>query len=169
MTSIDPASTSSLSAQQSSLSGSGAGANNPLNQLDNTQTFLQLLVAQLENQNPLDPASPTTFITELSQLTAVEAQTTLTNEEQVTAADSMLGKTVTGTDAAGQSVSGEVQSVQLGSSGSPNLVLVGGTTIALTNVTQVSNGSGTSSGTGSAAAPSSSSSSASSSGGGSAG
>jgi flagellar basal-body rod modification protein FlgD len=92
-----------------------------LNQLDNSQTFLQLLVAQLENQDPTDPTDPTSFMTEIAQLTAVQSQTSLSAEEQTVAADSMIGLTVTGEGSSGATLTGPVVGVLLSSSGAPTL------------------------------------------------
>lgn len=36
------------------------------------QMFLQLLVSQIKNQNPLNPADPSEFVAQLSQFTGVE-------------------------------------------------------------------------------------------------
>lgn len=36
------------------------------------QMFLQLLVSQIKNQNPLNPADPAEFLGQLTQFTAVE-------------------------------------------------------------------------------------------------
>jgi flagellar basal-body rod modification protein FlgD len=159
VTTIDPtsalgASQAAATQDQAATSAAAPGGTNPLNQLDNTQTFLQLLVAQLENQDPLNPTDPTSFMTEISQLTSVEAQTTLANEQQVTAADSMLGDVVTGLDASGKSVSGVVTGVLLSSTGSPQLTVgPDGTAVALTSVTKVAqqSASGTTGGTSSSA------------------
>ncbi len=90
-----------------------------LNQLDNSQTFLQLLVAQLQNQDPDNPTDPTSFMTEIAQLTAVQSQTSLNAEEQTVAADSMLDRTVARTGTNGQSLSGTVTGVLLASLGAP--------------------------------------------------
>lgn len=38
----------------------------------NTDTFLKLLVAQLQNQNPLQPSDPIEFVTQLAQFTGLE-------------------------------------------------------------------------------------------------
>lgn len=135
-----PGQASSLAATSSGIAGTGTGASSssPLNQLDNTQTFLKLLVAQLENQNPDSPTNPTSFMTEISQLAGVESQTSLSSEEQVVAADSMLGMQVTGQGAAGM-VEGVVSGVLLSSSGAPQLTLDGSSTeLALSAVTKVS-------------------------------
>ena len=59
-------------------------------------------------------------MTEIAQLTAVQSQTSLNAEEQTVAADSMLGRTVTGTGTNGQSLSGTVTGVLLSSSGRPH-------------------------------------------------
>jgi flagellar basal-body rod modification protein FlgD len=112
-----------------------------LNQLDNSQTFLQLLVAQLKNQDPTNPADPTTFMTEIAQLTAVQSQTSLAAEEQTVAADSMIGLTVTGSGSLGAAVTGQVSGVLLSSSGAPTLEVDDGTgqpqDLSLTSITSV--------------------------------
>ena len=40
--------------------------------LANKSTFLRLLVAQLQNQNPLDPSDPMQYITQLTQFSVLE-------------------------------------------------------------------------------------------------
>lgn len=137
---LSQAGTSSLAATSSGVAGTGTAAtsSSPLNQLDNTQTFLKLLVAQLENQNPDSPTNPTSFMTEISQLAAVESQTSLSSEEQVVAADSMLGMQVAGQGASG-TLEGVVSGVLLSSSGTPELTFDGSSTeLALSAVTEVS-------------------------------
>jgi len=119
---------------------SDATATGGLNQLDNTQTFLQLLVAQLKNQDPTNPADPTQFMTEIAQITAVQSQTSLDAEEQTVAADSMIGQTVTGLSSTGTTVSGLVNGVLLSSTGAPQLEIGSGATaqtLPLTSISQV--------------------------------
>jgi flagellar basal-body rod modification protein FlgD len=118
--------------------GSGSPTTTGLNQLDNSQTFLNLLVAQLKNQNPDNPSDPTAFMTEIAQLTAVQSQTNLAAEEQTVAADSMLGQIVSGTNSQGQSVIGVVSSILLPPSGGPELELAGQNgTLSLAQINQV--------------------------------
>ena len=51
------------------------GTSSPsLDPLVSEQTFLQLLVAQLKNQDPLDPQDGTQFVAELAQFSSVEQQ-----------------------------------------------------------------------------------------------
>jgi flagellar basal-body rod modification protein FlgD len=136
MTTIPP--TSGVGAPPAASTGSDSSG---LNQLDNSQTFLQLLVAQLENQDPTNPADPTQFMTEIAQLTAVQSQTSLSAEEQTVAADSMIGFSVTGAGALGATYTGQVTGVLLSSSGAPTLQVetAPGQTqdLSLTNVTAV--------------------------------
>jgi flagellar basal-body rod modification protein FlgD len=145
MTTIPPTSAGS---DPSGAAASGSNATG-LNQLDNSQTFLQLLVAQLENQDPTNPTDPTSFMTEIAQLTAVQSQTSLSAEEQTVAADSMIGLTVTGAAASGASLTGQVTGVLLSASGAPTLEVQDGTgaaqNLSLTNVTSVTEPSQTSS------------------------
>lgn len=124
--------------QTSQATQAAAGSpSNPLNQLDNTQTFLDLLVAQLKNQNPTSPQNPTAFMTEISQLTAVQSQTSLASEEQVVAADSMIGMQVTGSSAKGP-VTGLVTGVLLSPSGAPQLQIgTSGTQLSIGSITKV--------------------------------
>lgn len=135
---VPPSGSSTTQASTSSSPTSAGSSTGGLNQLDNTQTFLNLLVAQLKNQDPSNPANPTSFMTEIAQLTAVQSQTTLNAEEQTVAADSMLGQRISGTGSGGQAVSGTVTAVLLNSSGPPQLTLAGKSgSVALDQVTQV--------------------------------
>jgi flagellar basal-body rod modification protein FlgD len=53
-------------------SGNSSSASNGVNGLANENTFLQLLVAQLKNQNPAQPMDGTTFVTQLAQFSELE-------------------------------------------------------------------------------------------------
>jgi flagellar basal-body rod modification protein FlgD len=140
MTTIPP--TTGVSDPSAAAAATGSSG---LNQLDNSQTFLQLLVAQLENQDPTSPTDPTAFMTEIAQLTAVQSQTSLSAEEQTVAADSMIGLTVTGDTSAGTPLTGQVSGVLLSQSGAPTLEVEDGSAgpqnVALTSVTSVTESS----------------------------
>ena len=80
--------------------------------------FLQLLVAQLQNQDPLNPVSDREFITQLSQLSSLQSLQSLDANfgqvlrlQQLTSGTSLVGKTVTFTDADGEEKSGTVSAV----------------------------------------------------------
>ena len=66
----------------------GTGANNPqMNQ------FLQLLTAQLKNQDPTNPTDPTQFVSQLAQFSTVE-QLTQSNATLNTISSSLTGLTL---------------------------------------------------------------------------
>jgi flagellar basal-body rod modification protein FlgD len=48
--------------------------------LTSTDTFLQLLVAQLKNQDPLQPADSTAFVTQLATFSGVEQSTEMRDD-----------------------------------------------------------------------------------------
>ena len=56
------------STSQSSSSTSTSGVDS----LANEQTFLQLFVAQLQNQDPSSPQDPTQFVSQLAQMSDLE-------------------------------------------------------------------------------------------------
>jgi flagellar basal-body rod modification protein FlgD len=49
-----------------------SSSSSPLSGAANEQMFLQLLVAQLKNQDPLSPADPTQFVSQLAQMSELE-------------------------------------------------------------------------------------------------
>ena len=84
--------------------------------------FLRLLIAQLQNQDPLNPMEGTEYTAQLAQFSSVE-QSIQTNQKldslmtsfSLSQAESMIGRTLTSADG---SVSGVVASVNILSSGS---------------------------------------------------
>ncbi|GGF47936.1 flagellar basal body rod modification protein FlgD [Azorhizobium oxalatiphilum] len=97
--------------------------------------FLQLLVAQLKNQDPTEPMDSTQYLSQLASFSQVEAQTntnnkldTLLTSTALQTADSAIGRTVTSADG---SVSGVVKSVTLVSGSNPVATLADGTTLTL--------------------------------------
>src|SRR5579883_1743844 len=49
-----------------------AGTSNTTDPLANKETFLQLLVAQIKNQDPMSPSDSTQFVTQLAQFSQLE-------------------------------------------------------------------------------------------------
>lgn len=134
-TPIAQASSATSAPNQAQQASAGLGG------LNGTQ-FLQLLVAQIKNQSPLSPVSSSQFMSQTAELSTLEQIAALSAEtksllatEGFSAGLSAIGKTVTGTDASGQVVTGKVSSVSLGASG---LVLhVGNADIALSELTTI--------------------------------
>ncbi len=57
----------------SSSSSSSASSGTSADPLAQEQTFLKLLVAQVQNQDPMDPtADPTQYVTQLAQFSSLE-------------------------------------------------------------------------------------------------
>ncbi|HEY8163070.1 MAG TPA: flagellar hook assembly protein FlgD [Methylocystis sp.] len=84
-------------------------------------TFLQLLVTELQNQDPTKPMDPTQTVTQLATFASVEQSvqgnqllTSLLDTSRLDQATNAIGKTVTSADG---TVSGIVKSVSLTSSG----------------------------------------------------
>lgn len=65
------AATDAASASSSATSSSSSAAD-PTSALGNTNTFLQLLVAQLKNQDPSQPQDGTQFVSQLAQFSSLE-------------------------------------------------------------------------------------------------
>ncbi len=107
-------------------------ATNPLQSLTDPTTFLNLLVAQLKYQDPLNPTSGTQFLSQTAQLTEVETLTSLSKQvtnqlsaQQTLASTSMIGKTITAKLANGTTVKGQVQGVALDPTHGPTLSVTG--------------------------------------------
>jgi|ERR1700689_1499333 flagellar basal-body rod modification protein FlgD len=68
------ATTPAAPAASSSSSASSTATNSALDPLANEQTFLQLLVAQLQNQDPTQPQDGTQFVAQLAQFASLEQE-----------------------------------------------------------------------------------------------
>jgi flagellar basal-body rod modification protein FlgD len=112
------------------------GAQQTLTQND----FLQLLVAQMENQDPMDPQSDTDMAAQMAQFTSLTQSTAMSGSLSALQANSLIGSTVTvQTDSTGDTASGIVTSVKLGaasSDGTPQ-ILINGTAYDLSSVVSV--------------------------------
>lgn len=106
----------------------------------NQQDFLQLLVTQMENQNPLDPQSDTQMAAEMAQFTSLQQTTAMSGSLSMLQANSLIGSTVTLQIDSQHIASGTVSGVLLGSAssdGTPQIV-VNGTAYDLNQVISVS-------------------------------
>lgn len=157
MTFIDPTSSSSAAVAQSVTATqgttSGQASANPLQSLTDPNTFLNLLVAQLKYQDPLNPTSGTQFLSQTAQLTEVETMTSLAtkvtdelNAQQTQTSTGMIGQQITAKLANGTSVSGKVEGVTLDPANGP-ILTVNGMPVPLSAVETVGVTTGTTTGT----------------------
>ena len=131
--------TSATNAAGTAATTSSISSSDPLAGLG-PNAFLQMMMAQLENQNPLSASSndPTQYTAELAQMTALEQETHTAEATARSAALSLLGHTVTYTDKSGASQTGTVQTVDLTASSGPTLTVGGVAGISPSSVSEVS-------------------------------
>jgi flagellar basal-body rod modification protein FlgD len=105
-------------------------------------SFLQLLMAQMQNQDPSSPTSPTDYVTQMAQFSSVQginqlnqSITSLLAMQGLSQGVNMIGKTVSYTTSAGQTASGVVSSVSM-VGGQPQLV-INNTNVGLSQVQSV--------------------------------
>jgi len=77
-------------------------------------TFLQLLITQLKNQDPLDPQDSSAFVSQLASFSSLEQMTnmntTLETVLEMSAAN-LVGKTATVIDGSSNTITGTVEGV----------------------------------------------------------
>ena len=106
----------------SSSANAAAASAMASNQFVSEQTFLQLLVTQLQNQDPLNPQDAGQFVSELATFSSVEQLTGLSKSMESVLESSvtnLIGKTVTVADASSAQgyVQGQVSAVVYYSNG----------------------------------------------------
>ena len=134
------ATTSATSASSIASGTSGTqitASNSSLGESD----FLTLMMDQLKDQNPLNPADPTQYVSELASFSELEQEMNVSTATQGAATDTasseavnLIGHSVTYTDATGTDQTGTVSSVQFSSSG-PTLTIGSSSGISLSSVT----------------------------------
>lgn len=107
-----------------------------------SDTFLKLLITQLQNQDPTNPTDSDELLGQISQMQSLQAslelQSTLKTVsvgQQLSNGAALLGKTVIATNGDNQEVTGVVSRVIV--KDSKTYVDIGGAQILLTNITQV--------------------------------
>jgi len=88
------------------------------------EMFLQLLVAQMRYQDPMNPTDSGQFLAQSAQFTALEKMQTVADQtaalfaaQMAFGASGLIGKTVTWTDSDGATRTGTVSGVTFGASG----------------------------------------------------
>jgi flagellar basal-body rod modification protein FlgD len=112
------------------------------------EMFLQLLVAQMRYQDPMNPTDSSQFLAQSAQFTALEKMQDVADQtakmlsaQMAFGASGLVGKQVSWTDSDGATKSGTVDGVTFGVDGP--VLSSGDATFPLTSLLSVSNGSGT--------------------------
>jgi flagellar basal-body rod modification protein FlgD len=110
--------------------------------------FIQMMVTQLQNQDPTQPTSNEDILQQISQIGQLQSADTLQTDlssmvlqNSISSAGNLIGKSVTGVDTTGANSSGLVNSVQV-QNGSVYLQLDSGKQMQLSNVQNISAASG---------------------------
>jgi len=98
--------------------------------------FLKLMITQLQEQNPLQPASDNEYLSQLAGMTEMEQMTNLANAGELSGAVQLIGHQVTYNSPTGTHVTGTVESVQTTSNGA-SLTIGGVTGILESSVTEI--------------------------------
>jgi flagellar basal-body rod modification protein FlgD len=133
---------SSVTSTSLASSSSSSTNNTDLYKTLDPNDFLKMLLTELQNQDPLNPMDDTEILQQVSQIKAIESNQKLTDTltsmslwQNVSAANSLLQKTVTGLTDAGASISGKVDSVSISDAGVK--VNVGDQSVSLKNITKI--------------------------------
>lgn len=118
--------TNTTSSQTSSSSSSSSSTSSPTLDYD---SFLKLLLAQMQNQDPLNPMDSTEYVSQLASFSNVEQGLKMNTKldqllvvSNMAQAAGMVGHTITSADGA---TSGIIESVRVDSSGSTALLTSG--------------------------------------------
>jgi flagellar basal-body rod modification protein FlgD len=140
-----PTSSTDTSTIGGTSTSSSASVGSDLNEGD----FLDLMMDQLKNQNPLNPADPTQYMSELASFSSLDEEMQIQSSSSESASNqaassalSMLGQNVSYTDSNGNTASGTVSSIDFTSSG-PTLTVGGTSGISLSEITSAGTSSST--------------------------
>jgi flagellar basal-body rod modification protein FlgD len=127
--------------------GSSAGTGNTVGAKKNfelkTEDFIKMMITQLQNQDPMEPAKNQELLAQMSQIGQLQSATTLqeslkgmVTQNQIGSAAGLIGKSVDGLDGNDDPVSGVVTSVRVEKDG-VSLELDSGKTLPLGRVTSI--------------------------------
>ncbi len=118
------------------------GPSNGFAELDSSE-FIQILIQELQNQDPFNPQDSAALLEQLSSLRNIESQTSLNDQleglvkqNQVAAAGNMIGKLVQGIDTLNSNSTGLVTSVRVTDEG-VFLELDNGRSMSMSQVTGI--------------------------------
>jgi flagellar basal-body rod modification protein FlgD len=105
--------------------------------------FVQMMVTQLQNQDPLNPTSDDQLLSQMSEIGQLQSSTQLQTslqsmvlQNQIASAGNLIGKAVQGMDSSGNTQKGIVNSVSV-KSGGIYLELDSNQELSMSNVTSI--------------------------------
>lgn len=135
-------STTTVQAAQGQTASSADGGAKLLFNDIGADTFLKLLIAELQNQDPLSPMENSEMVQQLNQIYQVQSNMKMvetfdavTLSQNLASAAGLLGKTIQGLDDGAATVTGQVEGVTI-VDGVPKLH-VGGSVVSLKNVSVI--------------------------------
>lgn len=109
--------------------------------------FLKLMIAELQNQDPLNPMENSEMVQQLGEMRAISATDSLTTTldavllgQNLTTASGLIGKEVSALTDAGENVSGQVDRVTVAAEEGKTATVkvhIGSTTVALSNIREI--------------------------------
>jgi flagellar basal-body rod modification protein FlgD len=137
-----------VSALNSATTSTGtAGKTTGVNTMDGA-AFLNLMIKQLQQQDPLNPTDSNQLLTQISQISTLQSNTamadnlkSLTLQQSIGAAGNLIGKKVQGLDENGDDVQGIVTSVRV-ENRTVYLEMDSGRTLPMSNLTNVAGSTG---------------------------
>ena len=111
-----------------------------------TSDFLNMMITQLQNQDPLQPTSSQDLLTQISQIGQLQSATDLQTaiqglvlQGQIASASSLIGKSVEGLDDQNNTIRGVVNSINV-QGNNISLELDNGQTLTMAKITSIAPG-----------------------------
>jgi flagellar basal-body rod modification protein FlgD len=125
-------------------SSSGTTTSTPLRKKElKAEDFIKMMITQLQNQDPLEPAKNDQLLAQMSQISQLQSSTALNEslksmvlQNQIGSASSLIGKNVQGMAADNSTINGVVTSVKV-ESDAVKLELDNGQALELGRVTSI--------------------------------
>ena len=133
-----------ITATGTGTTGASQGVTNPGAAIGSNE-FLQLLMAQMQNQDPMDPMNNDQSITEMAQFSTVQEITNLSQsmtqqgfQNQISQSVALIGHTVGYLDANGAMQTGVASAVSVDQASDTVSIDVGGTAVDPSQIVSVS-------------------------------
>lgn len=108
----------------------------------NLDTFIKLMVAELQNQDPLNPMDNSEILQQVSQIRSIQSNQKLTDTlsavllgQNVSTGSSLIGRTIAGLNQDSKPITGQVDSVSIADG--KTLLHVGQDEVELKNVSEL--------------------------------